>query len=465
MQLVELDEVEWTSGAGDEQRRAGPLVSWMRRRPWISLASGVLAFALVVTFVAVAPRVIADREREAVLGSATFDGAVRSLAHAPRERWSTSVNPLVAPLLVGDVIVAVVDDPAEHLAGIDAVTGEVRWQLGPIGTKAAPIQSCAVVGTRVACVAGLGGRGLRPPSTLVLVDPATGTTQANHDIEGRWVEVAAAGDDVVLAGWVSDGLGVALVDPEWGAVRWRAQTSARAHPRETGNVALASAGGVVLATSFPSALVLRASDGVVLPMSEADDVVQLRADGVYVRTDFTAHDGAVLARSTFSDASGRVLRTELGDAVELGVRDPASPRSLTVDGTGTAVTMRSYTDGDEPQWTTDDGAGHPVLDVAGRIVLRRGDSLVALDASTGERKWQRPAAAAARTSVSRSGYSDGKVVAVVVSGSTTPSGLAAFRLDDGEPQWQIDLPEGTRRVVRLGTQLYVLTGDRLVALR
>jgi hypothetical protein len=211
--------------------------------------------------------------------------------------------------------------------------------------------------------------------------------------------------------------------------------------------------------------VLRASDGVVLPMSEADDVVQLRADGVYVRTDFTAHDGAVLARSTFSDASGRVLRTELGDAVELGVRDPASPRSLTVDGTGTAVTMRSYTDGDEPQWTTDDGAGHPVLDVAGRIVLRRGDSLVALDASTGERKWQRPAAAAARTSVSRSGYSDGKVVAVVVSGSTTPSGLAAFRLDDGEPQWQIDLPEGTRRVVRLGTQLYVLTGDRLVALR
>ena len=43
--------------------------------------------------------------------------------------------------------------------------------------------------------------------------------------------------------------------------------------------------------------------------------------------------------------------------------------------------------------------------------------------------------------------------------------LSAVSLDDGAAAWEVALPVGTTRVVRLGSQLYALGDDALVALR
>jgi outer membrane protein assembly factor BamB len=465
MQVVELDEAEQYSAASLDDPRAGPLWDWLHQRPWLALTAGAFVAALLVSFVVVAPQFSANRERLGVLGAAEFDGAVRSLSHAPRERWSAVASPSMRPLLAEDVVVVAVDDPTSRLVGLDAITGDVRWELGPFTTDGAPIQECTVAGSRVVCILGLGGRGLRPPSRLVVIDPAAGGVEAIHEIEGRWVEIAAAGDDVVLAGWLPDGLGVVRVDPSGGVVRWRADTSSRAHPRASANVGLVVAGGTVLASSSPSYLVLRLDDGRELPLDVADDLVRLRADGVYVRTRYMVRAGAVGATSTLTDANGQVLATLQGEGVEPTVRDPSSPRQLTVEGTTEDAVLRAYLDGSEPAWESDDGAGSVLLDAGGRVLLRNEAALVALDASTGTRAWQLPIVGQPRTMLSRGVFTDGERVAVLAAQLDGPPGLAAVRLDDGESLWQVVLPDDTRRVLRLGTQLYVQADERLVALR
>ncbi|MDM7831536.1 outer membrane protein assembly factor BamB family protein [Cellulomonas edaphi] len=457
--VVELDEVE--DGAAARSRGArGPLWGWARRRPVLAAVAGTLAVGLLVGFVLVAPHVAADRERVAVLEPAAFDGAVHSLARAPRERWSAPAASAMAPVLVGDVVVVAQDSPVLHLAGLDVVTGKPLWRTEAIGTTAAPVQGCVESAARLACIVGLRGRGERPPSRVVLVDVGTGRVLADHPVQGRWVEIEAVDDDVVLAGWVPAGMGVVRVDPTSGAQEWTTPPSDRAHPRATGNIGLAVAGRVVVASSFPAQMAIDAADGHPLPVAISDDLVRLRPDGVYVRTRFESRAGGVSATSVLMDGAGRVVRTARGEAVIPAVHDPASPRVLTVEATRGGVGVRAYTDGAAPLWRAAEPAGWVVADAGGRVVVERNGSLVGLDAASGERVWQRPAGVE-----SRSAFSDGDRVAVLVNLPGSESGMAALRLADGDREWQVALPTGTRRVVRLGAELYALSTDRLVALR
>jgi len=453
-----------------EDEQAGParpvdepsrLWSWARRRPVPAALGSAVVLALVVAFVVVAPRLTAGRERTAVLSAAAFDGAVHSLARPLQERWSVVADNSVVPVLVGDTLVVATDDPAHHLAGIDVVTGERLWEQGPFGSAGSPIQDCAALGGRVACVAGRAGRGSDPPSSLVVVDATAGRVVAVHDVPGRWGEIAVVGRDVVLAGWVPDGLGVVRVSPDDGRVRWEAPASDRAHPRDTGNITLAAAGKVVVASSFPSQLALHADDGTALPLDDTDDVVRLRSDGTYVRTRYLSSAGSIAAVSRITDDTGRIVLTTQGEALEPTVDDPASRRILTVEEVDGAVAVRAYLGrAEKPTWLATEPAGSVVLDAGGRVLLEREQALVGLDATTGRRVWQRPVAVEPRGV-----FSDGARVVVPVRMPGGGRGIAAFRLDDGDQVWQVELPDDTRRVVRLGAQLYVLADDRVVALR
>jgi len=459
VQMVLLEDEQ----AVDGSRPGGgdPLWGWVRRRPLLAGIGGACALILLAAFVVVAPRLTAGRERSAVLGAAEFDGAVHSLGHVPQERWSIAATSSIVPVLVGDTLVVATDEPAHHLAGYDVVTGERQWEQGPIGGRGAPIQDCAALGGRVACVAGLPGRGAAPPSTVVVLDTTAGRVVASHAVPGRWVEIAAVGRDVALAGWVPEGLGVVRVDPDDGRVVWHAEPAHGAHPRDTGNIGLAAAGEVVVATSFPSQLALAADDGSALPVDETDDVVRLRDDGTYVRTRYLSNAGAIAAVSRVTDGEGRVLLTTQGEALEPAVHDPASARILTIEDVGGAVAVRSYPAGQgDPAWKVTEPGGRVVLDAAGRVLLEREGALVGLDAATGRRVWQRPVDADPRGV-----FSDGTRVVVPVRMPGGGRGLAAFRLDDGDLVWRVALPDGTRRVVQLGAQLYVLADDRVVALR
>lgn len=457
MVLLE-DEQDADPRAADDSRT---LWSWVRHRPLLAAVGGCLTLALAVAFVVVAPRLTAGRERTAVLSAATFEGAVHSLAHPLRERWSVAADSSVVPVLVGDTLVVATDDPPHHLAGVDVVTGERLWERGPFGSAGSPVQDCVARGGSVACVAGRPGRGTDPPSSLVLVDTTAGRVLATHDVPGRWGEIAAVGRDVVLAGWVPDGLGVVRVDPRTGEVRWEAPPSDRAHPRDTGNITLAASGDVVVASSFPSQLALHATDGSALPLDDTDDVVRLRTDGTYVRTRYLSTAGSIAAASRVTDGTGQVVLTTQGEALEPSVDDPRSPRVLTIEEVDGAVAVRAYLGrATEPSWVATEPAGSVVLDAGGRVLLGREESLVGLDAATGRRVWQRPVAVEPRAV-----FSDGSRVAVPVRMPEGGRGIAAFRLDDGDQVWRVQLPDDTRRVVRLGAQLYVLADDRVVALR
>ncbi|ROS31027.1 putative pyrroloquinoline-quinone binding quinoprotein [Cellulomonas sp. PhB150] len=458
MVLLDDDEQDDGSRAADDAPR---LWAWARRRPLVAVIGGCSALVLVAAFVVVAPRLTAGRERTAVLSAASFEGAVHSLAHPLEERWSVAADSSVVPVLVGDTLVVATDDPAHHLAGIDVVTGERLWDRGPFGSAGSPVQDCVALGGSVACVAGRPGRGSDPPSSVVLLDATAGRVLAAHDVPGRWGEIAAVGRDVVLAGWVPDGLGVVRVDPRTGAVRWAAPPSDRAHPRDTGNITLAASGDVVVASSFPSQLALHATDGTALPLDDADDVVRLRTDGTYVRTRYLSNAGSIAAASRVTDGTGQVVLTTQGEALEPSVDDPASPRTLTVEEVDGAVAVRAYLGrSTEASWLATEPAGSVVLDAGGRVLLEREESLVGLDAATGRRVWQRPVAVEPRGV-----FSDGSRVAVPVRMPDGSRGIAAFRLDDGDQVWRVTLPDDTRRVVRLGAQLYVLADDRVVALR
>ena len=100
------------------------------------------------------------------------------------------------------------------------------------------------------------------------------------------------------------------------------------------------------------------------------------------------------------------------------------------------------------------------VDADGRVVLRGGGALVGLDTRTGEQRWARDLG-----STSGATFTDGRRLAVLHdTGDGSPT-LVAVRLADGSVAWEAPLPAGTSRFVRLGTQLYAVGDDAVVALR
>lgn len=480
MQRVRLDEDELP---GAEPAPSGPerLRAWAVRRPARAVSAVVVATVVLAVALVGAPRWAAGQERAAVLGAAAFPGAVRSLTDAPGVRWTAAVDGSSPPLLVGDVIVATVGGPHDgrQILGLDAVTGQQRWAV-PLGADPAPENVlCRALDAQLACVVGPAppsDRRVLVPSEpraddgraeLLVLDPADGTVLSRSPVGGWVVATAQAGSDLVVATYAWGMLTVRRLDPATGEARWQTQRWSTFQSASNGRVALVAAAGLVLAAGNDVTLVLDAATGERLPRppgATVADQTRLLEDGTLVRTRYRLRDAGVDAVSELSTGLGRPWASVRGVLVAPTVSDGTSglvfaAGGLTEGSTGGRV--RAYDRGTAEQvWLASAPAPEVDVDAGGRVVLRGGGALVGLDAATGELSWSRTFG----PSIGRA-FTDGRRVAVEHDASDGTAVLTSLSLDDGASLWEIPLPAGTTRVVRMGSQLYALGDDVLVALR
>ena len=479
MQEVRLDEGETLPDEGPAA--AQRLRAWAARRPARAVSAAVVAVALLLTVVVAGPRWAANQERAAVLGEARFAGAVRSLQDPPGVRWVAPVDGSVAPLLVGDVIVATAGAPGDgrRLVGFDAVADEQRWSL-PLAEQPTPENVlCRPLDGRLACVVGPAPPSARPvfvageptrddgTADLLVLDPADGSVLSRSRIPGWVVATAQAGPDLVVATYAWGMLTVRRLDPATGATRWQTQRWSTFQSASNGRVSLVAASGLVLAAGNDVTLLLDAATGERLPRSKGanpGDQTRLLDDGTLVRTRYRLHDDGVDAVSDLSTGRGEPWASVQGVLVAPATSDGTSGLVFAAGGltdTASGGRVRAFDRGSSAQeWLATAPAPEVAVDAAGRVVLRGGGGLVGVDAATGEEVWS----ASFGPSVGRV-FTDGRRVAIEHDASDGSPVLSAVSLDDGASVWEVALPVGTTRVVRLGSQLYALGDDALVALR
>lgn len=472
MQRVGLDD----DAQADDRVPSGPqrlraasvrLATWAAGRPALAVVAFVAATAVLVTLVVATPRWVNDRERAAVLGPAPFAEAVRVLGAAPQVRWSAAVDGSVAPVLAGDVVVAVSGTPSTErgLVGLDVVSGARRWSVALAAVPDPERVLCRPLDALLACVVGPvppSDRGPDPvdeTSTLLLLDPATGAVLARNEVPGWAVATAQTESDLVVATYARGMLTVRRVDPSSGAARWETQRWSTFQSAGNGRVALVAAAGLVMAAGNDVTLLLDAATGERLPRT-----ARLLEDGTLVRTRYRLPAAGVDAVSELSTGRGEPWLTVRGVLVEPGVSDGSSGLVFAASGLSGGPLggrVRAYRLGTpEAVWRALMPAPVVAVDVGGRVVLRGAGVLVGLEAATGEQLWRRDFG----TSLGRT-FTDGRHVVVehdVVDG--VPS-LTAVSLDDGGTAWRVPLPPGASRAVRLGPHLYALGDEVLVALR
>ncbi len=477
MQRVGLDD----DAQRDERVPSGPqrlraasvrLAAWAAGRPVLAPVVAVLVTAVLVTVVVATPRWVNDRERAAVLGPAPFAEAVRVLDSAPQVRWSAVVDGSVAPVLAGDVVVAVSGTgPADRgLIGLDVVSGAQRWSV-PLDARPAPERVlCRELDARLACVVGPvppSDRGPDPEdetSTLLLLDPVSGAVLARSELPGWAVATAQAGSDLVVATYARGMLTVRRFDPSTGVARWETQRWSTFQSAGNGRIVLVAAAELVMAAGNDVTLLLDAATGERLPRAARGEQVRLLEDGTLVRTRYRLPNAGVDAVSELSTGRGEPWQTVRGVLVEPGVSDGRSGLVFAASGLSGGPLggrVRAYRPGStEAAWRALMPAPVVAVDVSGRVVLRGAGVLVGLEAATGDQVWRRDFG----TSLGRT-FSDGRHVVVEHDVAAGVPGLTAISLDDGETVWRAPLPGGTAQVVRIGVHLYALGDDVLVALR
>ena len=450
---------------------------WAARRPAAAVAATVAVVTLVAVAVLAGPRWLDARDRAEVLGAAAFDGAVHSLRQAPQVRWSARIDGAVAPVLVGDVLVGAagsVDGGDRRLVGLDAVTGEARWTV-PLGADPVPdTVMCRATGDVLACVSGPVSTSDRndvasdPPvpvgvGTLWAIDPADGTVLASHPIDGWLVATTTLGPDLVVATYASGLLSVHRINPVTDDRVWETPRFVSARTPQNGRIRLVAGGGLVMASGNDSTLLLDASTGVRVERSTdalGADESRLLPDGTLVRSRYRLLDSAIVSRTSLSDGLGEPWLTAEGSALSDDASDGSSGLVLTSDGLGVDG-ISAYRRGvDEEVWHSSTKATRVSVDAAGAIVVRNGGTLAGLDATDGSVSWAHNLGA-----ISGTAATDGQRVVVLSGGVDDHPVLTALDLHDGRTVWELPLPQGTRRVIQLGTQLYAVGDDGLAALR
>lgn len=483
MQLVGLDEDanDTSSPVRSAPERLHEAATGARtfasRRPGTAGAVVLAVVGLLATVVLVGPGWLSARERAEVLGPAAFVGAVDSLRAAPQVRWTAQVDGSAAPLLVGDVVVVTtgsVEDRDRQIVGLDAITGAGRWAI-PLGAAPVPDSvTCKSVGDLLACVSGPTPTPDRrdlaqvPDSdvgvgTLWAIDPTDGTVRAHHPVAGWVMATAAAGSDLVVASYVFGRLTIRRIELLTGRKVWETERFVTARSSTNGRIRLVVGGGLVMANGNDSTLLLDAATGERQARSTEAlgvDETRLVADGTLVREQYRILGSAIVARSSLSTGEGDPWLTAEGSVLSVDVSDGSSGFTFTSDGLGVDG-VRAYRPGfDQQAWQTPTQATRVSVDAAGRVVVRNGGTLAGLDAADGAVVWVRDLGA-----VSGPAVSDGRRIGVVRGGLDDRPVLVAVDLAEGTIEWELPLPPSTTRVVQLGTQLYAVGDDALVALR
>ncbi|GHS86242.1 hypothetical protein AGMMS50218_05810 [Actinomycetota bacterium] len=483
---------------------------WRHRRRWPLLVAGLAVLSLVWGGV----RVVQWRHEQAYLASvvdvpgllAPVDPSATELwraevgGFATQASWSVVRGAQLGAGQVGDVLVgAGFDAEGPRLVGVDAATGEVRWQwhAEPTGLsfEAAMLGQPVCSATTAPLLVCWDGRyTAADPTTamgglaqsLLVLDPATGEQLQRRDDIPPWSADVVVGPDVVIAVAQDDGGVLATrYDPATWTQRWSTTVppdhaalddlGILANPslvvdrddvvvaaRTAGVVRLSGAAGVVLPTSSAPA----ATGELTRFFSAADDAVfgfrydEIGAGETFALGSTETWPGYWWPAGVDDGSLGTVLLQTDGDLSllrpgrETGWSSPAETpgveawvlRGRVVTFDGTALTVRDGRDG-SVQWTDKVTPAVTDIDVDGvhgvvvTSILTDTRSLLVVEAAPGQ-----PA----------DDLADADAVHRV---------LVAYSLDDGTRSWDVDLPAGTMQVMTAGGLLLAqTTGGELVRL-
>ncbi len=530
MQQVELeDELAPATGAtpgsgldGSGQGEPPGLVAWSvragrglwrHRRRWPLLVAGLVVLALVWTAV----RVVQWRHEQAYLaGVVDVPGVLAPIDPSATELWRADVGGFTVQASwslvrgaqvgggqVGDVLIGTGFDPdGPRLVGVDAASGEVRWQwhAEPTGLsfEAAMVglPSCGVTSEPLlVCWEGrytaadptqaIGGFA----QSLLVLDPATGEQLQRRDDILPWSADAIVGSDAVVAVTQDDGgVLVARYDPRTWTTRWSTTVPAdHAAPEDLGILASPSVvvdgDDVVVAARTAGVVRLSAADGTVSRVPVAPAAAATSGGRTW---SFRTADGAVFGF--------RYDETGQGDTVALDGTEtwPGNWWPAGVDdGSLGAVLLQTDDDlsllrpGQGTGWSSPvvvDGVVAWVL--RGRVVTFDGTTLAVHDGQDGSVRWTGEVTPATtevdvdgvHARIGTSVLTDTRSLLVVEAAPDEPADadadadaahrvLAAYSLDDGTRSWDVDLPAGTVQVSAAGGLLLVqTTGGELVRL-
>ena len=482
--------------AGDGARRRHRVRRVLRW--WPFAAAGVLALATTQA-------VIDEHARTRSAHLATVTGVLGPVDAAVHERWridgprpaTDTALPLVDGALVDGVSGA---DGASSVQLVDLSTGSVRWStpLTPPDPVAAARNSrleprCLVSDPASAARAARGPapNGTAPsggeplivclaaqdyhltlgtvdPTSLVpraarivVLDPTSGTVLADRPTPAS-SSIAMLGE-LVVVGWVAHDAHAVITasEPGSGAVRWQF-TSPAPMPARAGErlgITVTTPAGHVVARSASFAWWVLSGTGVLvraLPGGDASAAVTGARGGVLAVT----HRGAdgverttLLVDGTLAETPGADGAALAGAPVPLTVDDASAPGlQFTVERahpeSGTAILAAWDTGTGALRWSRAGTNPRRLILLDGTLYAASDDHLVAIDAASGDVRWDVPYDAHG-TDVWP--LTDGRELVVGAPG-TTP-GLAAFDLADGQRLWAVALPADVDQVLAVGGHL------------
>lgn len=373
------------------------------------------------------------------------------------------------------VLPLVAQDQLPAVRGVDAATGDVRWEtsLAGAGTQAPPAggpvewPSCSTGGPqvrRVACVVldrlpptgdDTAGWLLGAPvrTRLVTLDTTTGAVVAAREMAPAGNGRAADGDLVVVE--ASGGVvRLAAQDAVTGRVRW--STGLPADPGVVDGLAqtqpqLEVTDGHVVATLGPYAWSARRSDGTLEATGSAVGVG--RGDRLVV----TGADG--LTRLAGTDGTGDVVA--VGQPASIAVDDGSAPGlELLTDSGSSSQRLRAVDHATGvPAWETElpGTTGTSLILLRDVLYGADADDVWALDVATGTTVWRSPRnpGGADLEGLWTNPMTDGRQLLMGVRTSEDAGALRAWSLDSGERLWTTPLPqEGWGGLVILDHVLY-----------
>ncbi|MGV8977405.1 MAG: PQQ-binding-like beta-propeller repeat protein [Cellulomonas sp.] len=470
MQDVELAEdgadapFWWRPGlAADGSEGPRAIGLWAALRAWWPLAV-IVVLAVATASVAIDRRDTARADRIAAVA-----GLIRPLSTAPSVLWRASETPGDDVLAAAGALVVVgARQDGWRATSLVPATGAARWSrvLAPValsGTEGGGVQcphTGADVGTVLVCVVtdlkalytdGDGAsRGTRTVThQVVAIGAADGAVLGQWTFTGTSIQLARAGDDIVIATTDADlFVDIARRKAITGEVVWQHRSGAGEGVAGAARVEVRS--HLVLLTGATST-VLEADTGTVVYSEPSLSYVLMAAVGDQFVTWSIAHAGML------HDATGVPEFAVPGFPADQLANDGSAADVLVIDQGRSIVGDEAATG--RQLWSAETGLD-PVLTVDRRLVLAGGSRLGVLDLGTGAVVWNRDVGG----SLVGRPLSDGALVVAMTTTGELSTQLDAFDASDGVPYWSLALPDVVRSMSAQGGHLLVHTSTGLVAL-
>jgi outer membrane protein assembly factor BamB len=462
------------------------------RRTRVAVVAGTVAVVVVGTGGAV----VLDSRAEAahVAHMASLPGGVVDLSVPLEQTWEVETDTGVLALLDGGLLVAVA---GTEVLAVDAATGEVAWryELGSLiecGVGEAWARDLREPAASVTCLSGapertvtvfaadgelVGRRELgrlgpasfaygerTGPFALVLADGAVAVSDA-FDLE---VDVLPSGEAVGIEALRAAGTPT--------VARLRVEDALTGEVRGQGEISLSTDADVAGCADGPDQITYTvgawADDlGRGAGLSMCDQDVWVSADGT-VGDAPSSHRVLAGGEQVVHTGTGSIVRTADGDEVELPgtvvdveARDAGPAPFLVSVETGMAAfdqdgTRRWQLDGPLPE------AG--LFGVDGTFVVRMDDGeLVAVDATTGERRWVRDGLFARDGEGDGEGFwstfwlgtsalTDGEVGLLTTVSDGLSTRVVALDLADGATRWELDLEGAAHELLAVDAGVVVV---------